>query len=190
MDQTICEFGGGCRIDDLNNIMSNNAKMFKLCYSRTKRNRWNLWVPEGGMTLSFVLNKGLMIPSISGIKKLTLDKFYSTCPNDVDSWVKLHINTYLKEVKSYLEEVEAKKEQEGWEQYMHWYYEQLRLQEESVEEEPWQKYNRENDEFLTKEEYESMFPEEKAPVLVKTRKSRKRKDTVIPGQLSLFDQED
>ena len=59
------KFGGNCYLEDINSIMSNNARRAKLNYSHKQENRWNMWTDNGGMTLSFVLNRGLFIPSIS-----------------------------------------------------------------------------------------------------------------------------
>ena len=91
------KFGGHTSQEEIKNIMLNNAKTYNLNYSHKKENRWNLWMTDSGTTLSFVLNNGLFIPSISGLTKKTLEKFYSTCPSDVDGWVRASIKEYFKE---------------------------------------------------------------------------------------------
>ena len=96
------KFGGYTSQEEIKNIMLNNAKTYNLNYSHKKENRWNLWMTDSGTTLSFVLNNGLFIPSISGLTKKTLEKFYSTCPSDVDGWVKASIKEYFKETKRVL----------------------------------------------------------------------------------------
>jgi hypothetical protein len=108
--QEKCIYGGGCFIEDINKLMLDNAKKNSLNYSHKKGNRWNMWLTDSGLTLSFTLNKGLFIPSISGQRRKTLEKFYSTCPSDVDGWVKSHIKTYLSELKDVLTHPEPPKE--------------------------------------------------------------------------------
>ena len=168
------KFGGNCYQQEINCIMLDNAKRYSLNYSHKKENRWNLWMQDSGMTLSFVLNNGLFIPSLSGIRRKTLEKFYSSSPADVDSWVKHSIKEYLSTLKEAINQLNTKKELECYKEYLE------------------SKYTQEHEEFLTEEEIASMYqePEEvkevkKVKKLVrKTKKSRE-----IPGQLSLFDLE-
>lgn len=179
-------FGGNVFQRDIDNIMSSNAKKSELEYSHKKNNRWNMWMKDSGMTLSFVLNNGLFIPSISGTCKKTLEKFYSASPDIVNSWVKAHIRTYLEILKEYYKEIDQRKDYEAYEAYLLEYYNQQRMQEET----PVQKYNRENDEFLTEEEYAQMYDADtillanETKTLVKRCKPKKN----IEGQLSLFDE--
>lgn len=197
------KFGGHTSQQEINSIMLNNAKKYQLNYSHKKENRWNLWLQDSGATLSFVLNNGLFIPSISGIVKETLEKFYSTCPADVDQWVKSDINKYLKIVKKALYEEEDRREAEAYEAYLKSYYASMRAideendrirEEQSHIETDCERYNREHDTFYTEEEYEMMFPKdedikdniEEVKTLTKRLKPR-RKDKQIPGQMSLFD---
>ena len=185
------KFGGNCYLEDINSIMSNNARRAKLNYSHKQENRWNMWTDNGGMTLSFVLNRGLFIPSISGVRTLTLEKFYFKSPSDVDSWVRADVRMYLETVKRYLIDLDAKLEQEGYEKYIKAYYESIRMID---EESDVQRYNRLNNEFLTEEEYRQMYPEpieelkEEVDSFTKVLKPRRvKKSKEVPGQLSLFD---
>ena len=197
-------YGGHTSQEEISSIMQSNAKKYTLRYSHTKENRWNLWLYNSGATLSFILNNGLFIPSISGIVTETLDKFYSTCPADVDQWVKADINKYLKLVNKALTEEDQRREVEAYEAYLSSYYADMQAIDEANEakeqelrnkETDCQRYNRENDTFYTEEEYRMMFPEdsdilyeaEEAKQLVKRLKPRKRKSKEVPGQMSLFD---
>ena len=157
------KFGGNVYQQDLNNIFLNNSKRYNLCYSHKKENRWNLWVQDSDLTLSFVLNNGLFIPSLSGIERKTLDKFYSSSPADVYDSVQHCIGIYFKTLKSKLEE---------------------------VKEDLTREHRDEHEEFLTQEEIASMYPEpivEETKKFVPTRKRKKVKNSQVPGQLSLFD---
>ena len=169
--------------------MLNNARAYSLNYSHKKENRWNLWMTDSGTTLSFVLNNGLFIPSISGLTKKTLEKFYSTCPSDVNGWVRAHIRTYLEETKRVLQDIDTQREIEAFEAYMRRYYADMAAIDAESEA---QRYNRENDEFLTEEEYAHAYQQETQQIaedtqqLVKRLKPIKKKDIQVPGQLSLF----
>ena len=188
------KFGGNCYQQDINCIMLDNAKTYNLNYSHKKENRWNLWMTDSGTTLSFVLNNGLFIPSISGLTKKTLEKFYSTCPSDVDGWVKASIKEYFKETKRVLLDIDTQREIEAFEAYMRRYYADMAAIDRDNETEA-QKYNRENDEFLTEEEYAQAYQQEAQQLVEDTQQlvlklkpvKRSKKDQQIPGQLSLFD---
>ena len=188
------KFGGNCYQQDISCIMLNNAKTYNLNYSHKKENRWNLWMTDSGTTLSFVLNNGLFIPSISGLTKKTLEKFYSTCPSDVDSWVRASIKEYFKETKRVLLDIDTQREIEAFEAYMRRYYADMAAIDRDNETEA-QKYNRENDEFLTEEEYAQAYQQEAQQLVEDTQQlvlklkpvKRSKKDQQIPGQLSLFD---
>lgn len=188
------KFGGNCYQQDINCIMLNNAKTYNLNYSHKKENRWNLWMTDSGTTLSFVLNNGLFIPSISGLTKKTLEKFYSTCPSDVDGWVRASIKEYFKETKRVLLDIDTQREIEAFEAYMRRYYADMAAIDRDNETEV-QKYNRENDEFLTEEEYAQAYQQEAQQLVEDTQQlvlklkpvKRSKKDQQIPGQLSLFD---
>lgn len=188
------KFGGNCYQQDISCIMLNNAKTYNLNYSHKKENRWNLWMTDSGTTLSFVLNNGLFIPSISGLTKKTLEKFYSTCPSDVDGWVRASIKEYFKETKRVLLDIDTQREIEAFEAYMRRYYADMAAIDRDNETEA-QKYNRENDEFLTEEEYAQAYQQEAQQLVEDTQQlvlklkpvKRSKKDQQIPGQLSLFD---
>lgn len=188
------KFGGNCYQQDISCIMLNNAKTYNLNYSHKKENRWNLWMTDSGTTLSFVLNNGLFIPSISGLTKKTLEKFYSTCPSDVDGWVRASIKEYFKETKRVLLDIDTQREIEAFEAYMRRYYADIAAIDRDDETEA-QKYNRENDEFLTEEEYAQAYQQEAQQLVEDTQQlvlklkpvKRSKKDQQIPGQLSLFD---
>ena len=188
------KFGGNCYQQDISCIMLNNAKTYNLNYSHKKENRWNLWMTDSGTTLSFVLNNGLFIPSISGLTKKTLEKFYSTCPSDVDGWVRASIKEYFKETKRVLLNIDTQREIEAFEAYMRRYYADMAAIDRDNETEA-QKYNRENDEFLTEEEYAQAYQQEAQQLVEDTQQlvlklkpvKRSKKDQQIPGQLSLFD---
>ena len=188
------KFGGNCYQQDISCIMLNNAKTYNLNYSHKKENRWNLWMTDSGTTLSFVLNNGLFIPSISGLTKKTLEKFYSTCPSDVDGWVRASIKEYFKETKRVLLDIDTQREIEAFEAYMRRYYADIAAIDRDGETEA-QKYNRENDEFLTEEEYAQAYQQEAQQLVEDTQQlvlklkpvKRSKKDQQIPGQLSLFD---
>lgn len=188
------KFGGNCYQQDISCIMLNNAKTYNLNYSHKKENRWNLWMTDSGTTLSFVLNNGLFIPSISGLTKKTLEKFYSTCPSDVDGWVRASIKEYFKETKRVLLDIDTQREIEAFEAYMKRYYADMAAIDRDDETEA-QKYNRENDEFLTDEEYAQAYQQETQQLVEDTQQlvlklkpvKRSKKDQQIPGQLSLFD---
>ena len=188
------KFGGHTSQEEIKNIMLNNAKTYNLNYSHKKENRWNLWMTDSGTTLSFVLNNGLFIPSISGLTKKTLEKFYSTCPSDVDGWVRASIKEYLKETKRVLLDIDTQREIEAFEAYMRRYYADMAAIDRDDETEA-QKYNRENDEFLTEEEYAQAYQQEAQQLVEDTQQlvlklkpvKRSKKDQQIPGQLSLFD---
>lgn len=188
------KFGGHTSQEEIKNIMLNNAKTYNLNYSHKKENRWNLWMTDSGTTLSFVLNNGLFIPSISGLTKKTLEKFYSTCPSDVDSWVRASIKEYFKETKRVLLDIDTQREIEAFEAYMRRYYADIAAIDRDNETEA-QKYNRENDEFLTEEEYAQAYQQEAQQLVEDTQQlvlklkpvKRSKKDQQIPGQLSLFD---
>ena len=188
------KFGGNCYQQDISCIMLNNAKTYNLNYSHKKENRWNLWMTDSGTTLSFVLNNGLFIPSISGLTKKTLEKFYSTCPSDVDGWVRASIKEYFKETKRVLLDIDNQREIEAFEAYMRRYYADMAAIDRDNETEA-QKYNRENDEFLTEEEYAQAYQQETQQLVEDTQQlvlklkpvKRSKKDQQIPGQLSLFD---
>ena len=188
------KFGGHTSQEEIKNIMLNNAKTYNLNYSHKKENRWNLWMTDSGTTLSFVLNNGLFIPSISGLTKKTLEKFYSTCPSDVDSWVRASIKEYFKETKRVLLDIDTQREIEAFEAYMRRYYADMAAIDRDNETEA-QKYNRENDEFLTEEEYAQAYQQEAQQLVEDTQQlvlklkpvKRSKKDQQIPGQLSLFD---
>lgn len=188
------KFGGHTSQEEIKNIMLNNAKTYNLNYSHKKENRWNLWMTDSGTTLSFVLNNGLFIPSISGLTKKTLEKFYSTCPSDVDSWVRASIKEYFKETKRVLLDIDNQREIEAFEAYMRRYYADMAAIDRDNETEA-QKYNRENDEFLTEEEYAQAYQQEAQQLVEDTQQlvlklkpvKRSKKDQQIPGQLSLFD---
>lgn len=192
MDNT--KFGGHTSQEEIKNIMLNNAKTYNLNYSHKKENRWNLWMTDSGTTLSFVLNNGLFIPSISGLTKKTLEKFYSTCPSDVDGWVRASIKEYFKETKRVLLDIDTQREIEAFEAYMRRYYADMAAIDRDDETEA-QKYNRENDEFLTEEEYAQAYQQEAQQLVEDTQQlvlklkpvKRSKKDQQIPGQLSLFD---
>lgn len=188
------KFGGHTSQEEIKNIMLNNAKTYNLNYSHKKENRWNLWMTDSGTTLSFVLNNGLFIPSISGLTKKTLEKFYSTCPSDVDGWVRASIKEYFKETKRVLLDIDTQREIEAFEAYMRRYYADMTAIDRDDETEA-QKYNRENDEFLTEEEYAQAYQQEAQQLVEDTQQlvlklkpvKRSKKDQQIPGQLSLFD---
>ena len=188
------KFGGHTSQEEIKNIMLNNAKTYNLNYSHKKENRWNLWMTDSGTTLSFVLNNGLFIPSISGLTKKTLEKFYSTCPSDVDGWVRASIKEYFKETKRVLLDIDTQREIEAFEAYMRRYYADMAATDRDDETEA-QKYNRENDEFLTEEEYAQAYQQEAQQLVEDTQQlvlklkpvKRSKKDQQIPGQLSLFD---
>lgn len=188
------KFGGNCYQQDISCIMLNNAKTYNLNYSHKKENRWNLWMTDSGTTLSFVLNNGLFIPSISGLTKKTLEKFYSTSPSDVDGWVRASIKEYFKETKRVLLDIDTQREIEAFEAYMRRYYADMAAIDRDNETEA-QKYNRENDEFLTEEEYAQAYQQEAQQLVEDTQQlvlklkpvKRSKKDQQIPGQLSLFD---
>lgn len=188
------KFGGNCYQQDISCIMLNNAKTYNLNYSHKKENRWNLWMTDSGTTLSFVLNNGLFIPSISGLTKKTLEKFYSTCPSDIDGWVRASIKEYFKETKRVLLDIDTQREIEAFEAYMRRYYADMAAIDRDNETEA-QKYNRENDEFLTEEEYAQAYQQEAQQLVEDTQQlvlklkpvKRSKKDQQIPGQLSLFD---
>ena len=188
------KFGGHTSQEEIKNIMLNNAKTYNLNYSHKKENRWNLWMTDSGTTLSFVLNNGLFIPSISGLTKKTLEKFYSTCPSDVDGWVRASIKEYFKETKRVLLDIDTQREIEAFEAYMRRYYADMAAIDRDNETEA-QKYNRENDEFLTEEEYAQAYQQEVQQLVEDTQQlvlklkpvKRSKKDQQIPGQLSLFD---
>lgn len=188
------KFGGHTSQEEIKNIMLNNAKTYNLNYSHKKENRWNLWMTDSGTTLSFVLNNGLFIPSISGLTKKTLEKFYSTCPSDVDGWVRASIKEYFKETKRVLLDIDTQREIEAFEAYMRRYYADMATIDRDDETEA-QKYNRENDEFLTDEEYAQAYQQEAQQLVEDTQQlvlklkpvKRSKKDQQIPGQLSLFD---
>ena len=188
------KFGGHTSQEEIKNIMLNNAKTYNLNYSHKKENRWNLWMTDSGTTLSFVLNNGLFIPSISGLTKKTLEKFYSTCPSDVDGWVRASIKEYFKETKRVLLDIDTQREIEAFETYMRRYYADMAAIDRDNETEA-QKYNRENDEFLTEEEYAQAYQQEAQQLVEDTQQlvlklkpvKRSKKDQQIPGQLSLFD---
>lgn len=188
------KFGGHTSQEEIKNIMLNNAKTYNLNYSHKKENRWNLWMTDSGTTLSFVLNNGLFIPSISGLTKKTLEKFYSTCPSDVDGWVRASIKEYFKETKRVLLDIDTQREIEAFEAYMRRYYADMAAIDRDNETEA-QKYNRENDEFLTEEEYAQAYQQETQQLVEDTQQlvlklkpvKRSKKDQQIPGQLSLFD---
>lgn len=188
------KFGGNCYQQDINCIMLDNAKTYNLNYSHKKENRWNLWMTDSGTTLSFVLNNGLFIPSISGLTKKTLEKFYSTCPSDVDGWVRASIKEYFKETKRVLLDIDTQREIEAFEAYMRRYYADMAAIDRDDETEA-RKYNRENDEFLTEEEYAQAYQQEAQQLVEDTQQlvlklkpvKRNKKDQQIPGQLSLFD---
>ena len=188
------KFGGHTSQEEIKNIMLNNAKTYNLNYSHKKANRWNLWMTDSGTTLSFVLNNGLFIPSISGLTKKTLEKFYSTCPSDVDGWVRASIKEYFKETKRVLLDIDTQREIEAFEAYMRRYYADMAAIDRDNETEA-QKYNRENDEFLTEEEYAQAYQQEAQQLVEDTQQlvlklkpvKRSKKDQQIPGQLSLFD---
>ena len=149
---------------------------------------------DSGTTLSFVLNNGLFIPSISGLTKKTLEKFYSTSPSDVDGWVRASIKEYFKETKRVLLDIDTQREIEAFEAYMRRYYADMAAIDRDNETEA-QKYNRENDEFLTEEEYAQAYQQETQQLVEDTQQlvlklkpvKRSKKDQQIPGQLSLFD---
>ena len=188
------KFGGYTSQEEIKNIMLNNAKTYNLNYSHKKENRWNLWMTDSGTTLSFVLNNGLFIPSISGLTKKTLEKFYSTCPSDVDGWVRASIKEYFKETKRVLLDIDNQREIEAFEAYMRRYYADMAAIDRDNETEA-QKYNRENDEFLTEEEYAQAYQQEAQQLVEDTQQlvlklkpvKRSKKDQPIPGQLSLID---
>ena len=188
------KFGGHTSQEEIKSIMLNNAKTYNLNYSHKKENRWNLWMTDSGTTLSFVLNNGLFIPSISGLTKKTLEKFYSTCPSDVDGWVRASIKEYFKETKRVLLDIDTQREIEAFEAYMRRYYADMAAIDRDDETEA-QKYNRENDEFLTEEEYAQAYQQEAQQLVEDTQQlvlklkpvKRSKKDQQIPGQLSLFD---
>ena len=188
------KYGGHTSQEEIKNIMLNNAKTYNLNYSHKKENRWNLWMTDSGTTLSFVLNNGLFIPSISGLTKKTLEKFYSTCPSDVDGWVRASIKEYFKETKRVLLDIDTQREIEAFEAYMRRYYADMAAIDRDNETEA-QKYNRENDEFLTEEEYAQAYQQEAQQLVEDTQQlvlklkpvKRSKKDQQIPGQLSLFD---
>lgn len=188
------KFGGHTSQEEIKSIMLNNAKTYNLNYSHKKENRWNLWMTDSGTTLSFVLNNGLFIPSISGLTKKTLEKFYSTCPSDVDGWVRASIKEYFKETKRVLLDIDTQREVEAFEAYMRRYYADMAAIDRDDETEA-QKYNRENDEFLTEEEYAQAYQQEAQQLVEDTQQlvlklkpvKRSKKDQQIPGQLSLFD---
>ena len=188
------KFGGHTSQEEIRSIMLNNAKTYNLNYSHKKENRWNLWMTDSGTTLSFVLNNGLFIPSISGLTKKTLEKFYSTCPSDVDGWVRASIKEYFKETKRVLLDIDTQREIEAFEAYMRRYYADMAAIDRDDETEA-QKYNRENDEFLTEEEYAQAYQQEAQQLVEDTQQldlklkpvKRSKKDQQIPGQLSLFD---
>lgn len=188
------KFGGHTSQEEIKSIMLNNAKTYNLNYSHKKENRWNLWMTDSGTTLSFVLNNGLFIPSISGLTKKTLEKFYSTCPSDVDGWVRASIKEYFKETRRVLLDIDTQREIEAFEAYMRRYYADMAAIDRDDETEA-QKYNRENDEFLTEEEYAQAYQQEAQQLVEDTQQlvlklkpvKRSKKDQQIPGQLSLFD---
>ena len=191
------KFGGHTSQEEIKSIMLHNAKTYNLNYSHKKENRWNLWMTDSGTTLSFVLNNGLFIPSISGLTKKTLEKFYNTCPSDVDGWVRAHIRTYFEETNRVLQDIDTQREIEAFEAYMRRYYADVAAIDRDDETEA-QRYNRENDEFLTEEEYAQAYQQEAQQLVEDTQQlvlklkpvKRNKKDQLIPGQLSLFDMEE
>ena len=205
------KFGGNVSQERLTEIFKNRSKEHELLYSHKKENRWNMWLKDSGLTLSFVLNNGLFIPSVSVIVRQTFEKFYSSNEADVDSWVRYNIKQYFEALKKELERIEIQEEIDGYQAYLESYYESLRKIDEYYEEHgplveiievdpnetECQRYNREHDEYLTEEEYKLMFPdcpeekEESVKKLVKTRKANrdriKERKKQVPGQLSFDD---
>lgn len=132
----INEFGGNLSQKQINNIIFKNVEKYKLNYSHKKENRWNIWMTDAGMTLSFTLNKGLFIPSISGINKKTLTKFYSSNESDVDQWIKQSLKEYLDFVKSTFIDIDTQQEIEGYNQYMKSYYRDMKAIDDYYEKHP------------------------------------------------------
>ena len=96
-------YGGNVSIQEINSIFLNNDKRYRMCYSHKKENRWKLWEDNSGMKLSFRLNNGVFIPALGGIKRKTLERFYSACPANVDGWVKADIDIYYKTLRELIE---------------------------------------------------------------------------------------
>lgn len=163
-------FGGNIYMSDIEMIMKKNAVRYNMNYSKTKENRWNLWIPNSGITLSFVLNKGLFIPSISGVVKKTLIKFYSDSIYDLDLRVKEAIKIYYTDLRQIVADRETLKE-----------VEEYNKQKDSIIEE----HKKEHEEFLTDEDYD--YIEEIVEVKKTKKKVYKKKRNEIPGQLSFFD---
>ena len=88
-------YGGNVGIQEINSIFLKKAKRYRMNYSHKEDN--------SGMTLSFTLNNGVFIPALVGIKRQTLERFYSTCPSNVDGWVKADIDIYYKTLRELIE---------------------------------------------------------------------------------------
>lgn len=171
------EFGGNVYAQDINKIMLNNAKRFKLNYSHKKSNRWNMWRDNSGMTLSFVIHNGLFIPSISGLERKTLTKFYNTSGSDIDAWIKSSINDYFSVLTDYKEvSMENTSKITCEEDYWKAFYQNMRMMDEDLEN-------------LTDEELESMYHHKQSTEEVKQLRKTRKKNTQIPGQMSIFDYE-
>lgn len=90
--------GGNVPQYELERLFASAAAQYHLNISHKKSNRWNFWQKGVNLTLSFVINNGLFIPSLSGQRTETLEKFYSSNPSIVDEWIKEDIKYYYKVV--------------------------------------------------------------------------------------------
>lgn len=103
------KFGGNVYQQDINNIFISNSKKYKMNYSHKIENRWNLWEKDSGLVLSFTLNNGVFTPALVGIKRETLERFYSSNGSNVDGWVRHYIDYYYKELKVLLQHPEEQR---------------------------------------------------------------------------------
>lgn len=96
------KYGGNIPLEEITKIFQVIAKKYNLNYSHKKENQWNLWQQDSGLVLSFILNRGMFTPCLVGIKRETLERFYSSTPSNVDQWIKKFVSDYYFVLKDLL----------------------------------------------------------------------------------------
>ncbi len=101
---------GNCDEVSLNTIFLEYARANNMFYSHNEKNKWNLWKNKAGLILTFIVNKGKMIPCLVGKKSETMGKFYCSCSRDVEEYVREYVKHYLETLRDLLiEEQEERK---------------------------------------------------------------------------------
>ena len=101
---------GNCDEVSLNTIFLEYARLNDMICSHVEKNKWNLWKDKMGLVLTFIVYNGKMIVCLVGKKSETLNKFYCSCPRDVEGYVKEYVRYYFETLRGLLIEEQEERE--------------------------------------------------------------------------------